>query len=215
MKSCVFILAAVALTACGEATQNTQSTFAGAVNSAVEQGASTRPATRFAQLVSQGVPRLQVSLVGQEAGGVLRRDVIMAGVVTWLGQDGATMAFQDGFLRGTRGLVSDVLGTDIAATRAAVLAGRGARTQRAHSFLDGNNQSVTQVYDCTVTRESDAVLPISQRQIPVRLMQERCTGAGQSFTNFYWVRKADNTVVQSRQWLGEEAGVLSTRLIDS
>ena len=73
-----------------------------------------------------------------------------AGHQTWDVQVGFTVAFRDGLMVATRGLGGDLMGADVAQVRAALDAGGGTAIRR-QDYLDGQDQVVTETYECTIS----------------------------------------------------------------
>jgi hypothetical protein len=122
-----------------------------------------------------------------------------AGHVTYDVQVGFTVSFRDGLLVATRGLGDDLMGADVAQVRAALDAGGGTAVRR-HDVLDGQDQVVTQTYQCMIVAAGMETVDLGLRQENLPKFSETCVGAGVQFENLYWMG-GDGTVLSSRQYI--------------
>ncbi len=172
-------------------------------------------APRFVPLATQSPlpPALQVAIIEQDLASTVLLEMRRDGVDTWLTPDGATLTTRDGFLLATRGFGQGLLASDITQPRAMVLAGQAGLSERFHTYLTGNDETVTRTYRCMIENRGARILQIGGDDVPVRLMAEDCRSLDQSFLNLYWVSTQTNRVLQTRQWAGEFLGVLTTRVV--
>ena len=172
-------------------------------------------APRFVALAQQTPlpPALQVALIDQDLASTILLEQRRNGINTWLTPDGASITTQDGFLLATRGFGQGLLAAEIDEPRAMVLAGREGPTVRFHSYLTGNDEVITRTYRCLIENRGARTLQIGGNDVVVRLMAEDCRSLDEAFLNLYWVATANNVVLQTRQWVGEFLGVLTTRVV--
>lgn len=161
----------------------------------------------YAALALAGAPVLQVGVEAAGTATLARREGLRAGVATYVTPDGAAVILQDGMLRGTRGLGADLLASDIAAPRDLILSLREGTAARFHTFLDGENQAVTQRFVCAVAVQGAREIAIGAEPLGTVLVTEDCG----DFVNYYWVLPTAARVVQSRQWGGAFSGVIVMR----
>lgn len=173
---------------------------------------SRAPVPQVLAAAQAGAPIMQVIVNDREQSSLVVRETRRDGVETWLAPDGISLSLQDGFLLTTRGLGGDVLGSDVAESRALVLALRPGRATRLHSFLDGDNQVQRRAYICDITRQADAEIALTEGMVATRVMVEDCSSADQQFLNLYWLDR-QGQIVQSRQWAGDFAGPLTFRIV--
>jgi hypothetical protein len=142
--------------------------------------------------------------------------VALAARPTWRTADGVSLTLVGGGLvASTRGLGADLDASDVAASAALIEAGRGGTARRRHIYRDALYRPVTLVFDCTIAPVGPEVLVLNGQRRPVLRLDERCAGAGLSFTNSYWRDARGPLIRQSTQWLGPELGVIHLqRLID-
>ncbi|OAN97745.1 hypothetical protein A8B74_10545 [Sulfitobacter geojensis] len=141
-------------------------------------------------------------------GGFLR-EAKRGNIESWLGNDGVSLTFDRGVLHGTRGIGAGLLASDVSQVANAVLAGRSGEVQRIHTYLNGNDQAVSRAYSCTITNQGSETIDLDTGATSTRRMLENCRNLDQAFTNTYWVDPRRGTIVQSRQWGGEDIGELA------
>lgn len=169
--------------------------------------------SRALALSQAGAAQLQVSFLKLERAGTMLREGERAGLTTWLSADGATLITEDGMLRGMRGFGGGMMASDISQSLERVLRGQDGPSERFHSFLKGDDQIETRTYHCTVSTRGDRTIKVGGRPLDTRLMAEECNSTTQEFLNLYWVSRADNQIVQSRQWAGDFLGIVTTRVV--
>lgn len=125
-------------------------------------------------------------------------------VRVWQARDGAQVAMRGGLVTATHGLGFDLVAADLSGINAA-LAGGPARYRRQFSYLDGDLEIVTLVYDCRIRISPDT------GALHVTRFRETCVGAD-TFENMYH-RGADGTLWWSRQRVSARVGSLEIELI--
>lgn len=174
--------------------------------------AATMPA-RVQSLAQSGAPRLQVGFPATGRSGVMLREASRDGVQTWVSADGAALVLQDGLLRGTSGFGAGLLSSDIAGSRALVLAKQPGVADRFHTYLTGNDRAVTRTYRCTIENRGNRLIETAAGTTAAILVAERCQSLDQQFLNLYWVSPTGRDMLQSKQWTGPFLGHVSTRAV--
>jgi hypothetical protein len=118
---------------------------------------------------------------------------------------------QQGMVVGSRGFGGGLMASDVTQSLDAVLSGQGGYVLRFHSFLNGNDETVTRSYKCEVKSLGSNPATILGELIPARQMTETCRSLEQVFVNSYWVAEAGGAIIQSRQWLGDFLGSVTLR----
>ncbi len=169
----------------------------------------------FTKLDRTGAPLMIVSV--EERDGAIGTFVLQtkgaSGIETWISADNISLAVDHGMVVGTRGFGGDLLSSDVSQSIEIVLNGQTGHTQRFHNFLDGNNQSKTRSFACTVSSRGPWELDLGKRTVPTRLMQEDCKSLDHSFRNYYWVDLTNQEILQSRQWIGDYSKTLAMRKV--
>ncbi len=180
---------------------------------ALLQPGKAQPDPRIQPLLDADAPRLQVGFLDSGLAGVMLLENSRDGVRTWLSVDGATLLTRQGMIVGERGFGAGLMASDIAQSMDAVLGGYRAETVRFHSFLTGNDRTEMRSYKCVVENRGDKIVTIRGTPTSTRMMRETCNSTDQNFVNVYWISNTSGQIVQSRQWLGDFAGVVTTRQV--
>ncbi len=200
------IALAFGLAACGDP-QGAQDKALGVLTGEA-QTLETGWTQRFTALRKAGKgPALKVTITSKDISGGFLRETKQGNIETWLGSDGVGLNFDRGVLHGTRGLSTGMLASDVSASASAILSGKSAQVRRIHTFLDGNDQAVPQVFDCAITNQGTEVIKLDNGKHKTRRMSETCRNGDHVFTNTYWV--GGGRILQSLQWSGEPIGQLS------
>ncbi len=163
-------------------------------------------------LASQGKPVLQVGILSKKTGTLVALDTVRGPFETWVSADGASITMRDGMMVATRGLGGDMLGSDIDESRAAITRRSPGRVTRFHTFLDGENRAQRRAYICDIADRGPRDVPFGAVSVPAQLIAEDCASQDQAFLNLYWLDQSGR-IVQSRQWAGEFAGILTFRIV--
>ena len=126
--------------------------------------------------------------------------------VTWIDSRQVTLTLQEGLLVATRGLPRDLMGADVAETRAALRRG-GGTARRVHDYLDDQDQIARELLHCSIELKGPETIEILDIRRQTRRFEETCSGDVLSFTNIYWVDAAGR-VPRSLQAVSPEAGYL-------
>ncbi len=180
-----------------------------------EPSSASQPAgqfpPRFVTLMEDmTVPALTLVVETRSQTGRLLMESRINGVETWLSSDLSAVMLENGMLQGTRGIGSELFAAELSEPMALILSGRKGYSNRLHSNFNGNEEIVTQNFRCLVEVGGSAVLKLEIGNVPTRVMTEDCKSKDQSFRNTYWISTKSGTIVQSRQWAGEELGYIKT-----
>jgi hypothetical protein len=209
----VTLVAALVLTACsgtqGLLDRGLEMVDDGPARAKVPAGQFT---PRFGALVADtSVPLLVVAIENRNQSGRLLLEDTVNGVDTWLSADMSALIMQNGMLRGTRGVGTELFAADVSEPTRLILAGSTGHSDRLHSNLTGDDQIKTRTYRCLVENKGSDVINLEMGRVSTRVMTEDCKSVDQSFTNTYWVSVANGKIVQSRQWAGDEFGYIITQ----
>jgi hypothetical protein len=168
---------------------------------------------RFAALVADtSVPLLVVTIESSKQGGRLLLENSVNDVETWLSADMSALMIQNGIIRGTRGVGSELFASDISEPMNLILSGNTGYSDRFTSNLAGDDRIRTRTYRCLVETKGSDVINLEIGRVATRVMTEDCKSMDQSFTNTYWVSSTTGAIVQSRQWAGDEVGYMITQV---
>lgn len=167
---------------------------------------------RFAQLVRQDAPAMQIGVETRDTATVIRRETLRDGVATWISLDGASITLKQGLLQGTRGFGGDMMSSDTSAAAALIRSGQTGEAARFHSFITGENKIETRSYFCDISSRGARDIQVGTQQVATQLIEEKCLNPAQGFTNLYWVDRR-GAIVQSRQWAGAFTQALVLRTI--
>ena len=207
MKKSIFALCAAALLfGCTNDNDSLQQ-----LRQAVQPGKVVASDPRVERLIETRAPRKQVSFERNDLAGVVALESSRDGIETWLSVDGATLIMQQGMVVGTRGFGGGLMASDVTQSLGKVLSGQGGYTLRFHSFLNGNDETVTRSYKCEVKTLGANPATILGELVPARQLTETCRSLDQVFVNSYWVADSGGDIIQSRQWLGDFLGSVTLR----
>ena len=124
---------------------------------------------------------------------------------TWLGADGATITFESGILKATRGMRGDLMGAASSMPNWSQIK-KSADYNRELAYLDGNNKTYIEKFTCHIeTGGSSSSVTIFDVDFTVRQYNETCTGKDRKINNVYFVDKL-GLVRSSIQYHGEALG---------
>ncbi len=217
----ISLLGTLALAACsggtGLETGQTQSLqeIRTSFQNAIQRPSGPRPALpqlSRAFLDSLPLPALEAVLEDRDASAYMDPLQIKGNVTVWYTTDLSQLVTRDGLITGTRGLGSDMVSSDYAATLSAIAAGSGS-AQRRLNLTNDLDQNILVSMSCTVQTVGTETLEIVELTFATRHVQETCLYSGGTITNDYWVDSRNpRKIWKSRQWLGPEAGFIKTRL---
>lgn len=168
---------------------------------------------RFIALLRANAPALQMAFVETQVSGGL----LLAGrngpYETWLSPDNASIVLERGMLHSMRGFGAGLMSSELSEPLDLVLNQREGVSDRLHTYLTGDDRTVTRTYRCLISDDGIRNLTIPDGTIQTRLMIEDCRSLDQEFRNFYWVEPRSGRILQARHWSGDELGAISTRVV--
>jgi hypothetical protein len=210
------------LTACGPLQQDNANANAlkgvfSRITGAVTAGGTADAAAGDSELTGEGQPLtrdlldaqdvdlLRLSIISQEATGLVIFGGVNGSKVTWLSGVGSSFVFDGGLLVGTRGLGDDLMGSDVAAAKVSL--NGGGNHLRTLDFLNGLSQIERRTYQCVSVQTGREDITIVERTYATAVIEETCSGENNSFKNTYW-RDRNGVIWQSRQWISGGVGYL-------
>lgn len=156
-------------------------------------------------------PILAVELPELMVGATLQLIGNNGSVQTWRTADNITLSFERGFLIESRGLIDDLLTSDVSSVASGVFAGidAGSFYGRINEYIGGEDQVVKVVFQCTQTgRRNETIQTLSANRSVTRVSEE-CRSTTRSINNTYWIG-SDGTMWKSVQWVSPLVGYLQT-----
>lgn len=197
-----------ALSACGTVVdQNT------AFSQSLARFQPQQTVPRFAAIQQTGAPRLQVALVRDDLASDLLLERRNDPFEYWLSSDGVQLVLQSGVIHSTRGLGEGLMASELSQPLARIASLEPGPSFRFHTYLTGNDETVTRTYSCDFRWVRDIEIPVSGSRIQTVLLRESCNSLDQYFENLYWVDPDNRRIVQSRQWAGPYIEAISTRIV--
>lgn len=132
--------------------------------------------------------------------------------ITWVSEDGISLAFQSGVLTSTRGLSDDLMSADISATLAALRGSTRTDYTTFSSYLGEAGETQFRSFVCSLADGHSVSLEMMGQTVQAERFDETCASLTQSHTNSFWIA-GDGTMWRSRQWIGDDAGYLVTDLL--
>ena len=133
---------------------------------------------------------------------------------TWLGADGATITFDQGVLKASRGMGDDLMGSSSFVPQWAKIKDDEITYVRELDYLTGNNKTSTLVLNCTMKKsENQEQIEIWDVKFKVRLFTEVCFSDDKIITNTYYL-DTYNRVRKSLQYHSETVGYIQTERLD-
>lgn len=124
---------------------------------------------------------------------------------SWGGNERRSVTTRNGMITATRGLMNDLMSSDVTASLSLVSARQSGSATRVQRYLDGENHTVSVTANCTITRgERTRVQAGSIDRMAVE-MTESCETGERSFRNLYRVDDSGR-ILQSVQWLNDTYG---------
>lgn len=157
-----------------------------------------------------GKPVLITELPKQKIAAVVAQTADNGGHTTWIAGDNVGIYTKAGMLTGTRGIGSDLMFSQIDGPLSIVTGTGNGLAPRVMKYLDGNNQVVTHVYECSYVRSGNDVFETCVRDdkdtagTTDRLAEET---EQKTIENSYFVDRSGR-IQSSRQWVGESNGYM-------
>lgn len=125
----------------------------------------------------------------------------------WFSADDKSVAFRDGVIVATRGLVRDMQSTDEP----------DIRTTRGNAVRDlyyrmGDESIQRFRFYCQITDRGPSGAEVLDRIYPARLVTEACSDGDTEFTNAYWIGNTGE-IRRSRQWISPEVGYVAVQKV--
>lgn len=196
---------------CSPAGGGSGSAFERVMSAGKPQTTSALQTIRYLEQLTHDAPQMKF---GVEAAGIASLavfDVKRNGVETWLTDNGLSYSLQDGFLRGTRGLLDDLMTAEVSQVREAI---KGLQTTQVSYFtthIGPETQTVKRKFDCQISTRRQEDLIVNGKSLDTTIMVESCEGDGITFENLFWVQAGDRRIVQSRQWVSPKIGSVVMR----
>ncbi len=132
---------------------------------------------------------------------------------TWLGADGATITFDNGILKASRGMGDDVMGGISFMPSWGSIDGSKNYTKKL-SYLSGNNKLYIQKFDCKIIKTSKKInVKIWEVIFKVNKFEEICFWNDKIIKNIFYLDN-ENIVRRSRQYHSESLGYIVTERLD-
>lgn len=205
---------AALLSACGPlANENPLSGIGQAVRGAIAGGGdeAAAPADPRQALTREAIEQLPTDLIlvavpsrGAIAG--LLRSGNNGNRTTWISPDGISVTTEAGLVVATRGFGFDVMAADVSGLRA-VLDG-AASGRYVLETLNGRDQVVREVFDCTPGTRTAEAITIVERTYQTTKLQIICGNSERRFGSNFWIDRS-GTVWKSQQFTTAELGFLN------
>ena len=159
-----------------------------------------------------GVPILFVEIDRGQNGTMTQYPGVGVGQ-TWLGVDGSTITLDNGFLKATRGIGDDLMGSEIS-LEIDWNDLKEISYKRRMAYLRFDNKMLINEYSCTLKDMKNLeTINLFDADFSVNHMQESCLGDAGSFVNDYYI-DTEGLVRNSRQYHGEKIGYMTIARID-
>ena len=133
---------------------------------------------------------------------------------TWLGADGATITFDQGILKASRGMGDDLMGSSSFMPQWTKIEDNETAYIRELNYLTGNNKISSLVLNCTIKKDKKREqVDIWDVNFIVRKFTEECLNDRKAITNTYYL-DTDNLVRKSLQYHSETVGYIQTMRLD-
>lgn len=157
--------------------------------------------------------RLRVSLPNTGAVAVLAPVAQNRDVTVWQTLDGITLSFRRGVLVATRGLGDDLMSADVEGDINLLHAtGGDGYYPHIRSYLDGEDQTVFQSYQCRRTGQATTSVELANQVTSARRIEVLCISPEQEFTNIFWLNGMGR-VIKSRQWVSVAVQYMETERV--
>ena len=126
---------------------------------------------------------------------------------TWLGADGATITLQNGIIKATRGMRSDVMGSASSLSPWSEVTDTS-EYSRQISYLGGDNQTYSKSFSCVIKKYNKKTsIIIFDIPFDVQKYVESCMSNTEKINNIYFI-DSNNIVRRSKQYHGPALGYL-------
>lgn len=133
---------------------------------------------------------------------------------TWLGADGATITLDRGFLKASRGMGDDIMGSSFYTPNLAKIGKNTESYNKKVSYLNGNNKIYTKIFICKIKRaREEELLELWELTYTVIRYDEICSNGSFSVNNVYYLDK-NKIMRQSIQYHSDTIGFILTQRLD-
>lgn len=209
------LLATVALGACGNDSnvQRTKQVFGGVFDGLLKKKGPAGKAVPLEQQMAQVLsgttqPVVLASIENRGASAFLLEIERNLSYATYATAQKQTLVLRHGLLSGSRGFGADLMSTDLAGSEALVRARSAGSSQRKMRYLDGEDQTFTYSFNCTMSVGKTQDVQSGLIATRATRMTESCKSETREFENTYVVDKS-GFVIASRQWFGPLNGYIA------
>lgn len=206
MRRILLSLVLSAVAACSPAANTSQSLTERAITMGKPQTTSMLQNLRYLKQYTNDEPQMKFGIEKTGTASLALFDLKRDGVETWLTDNGLSYALEDGFLINTRGMQDDLMSSEISETQQAVLKHQNRTVNRYTTHIGPESQTIRRHFVCEVSLRGDDDLTVNGKIVKTVVMAEACGDGAINFENLYWIRKSNNTLVQSRQWISAMVG---------
>ena len=133
---------------------------------------------------------------------------------TWLGADGATITFDRGVLKASRGMGDDLMGSSLSMPPWSNITKKAEMYSRELIQISGNNKISKRVFSCVIKKiSSDEQIEIWDINFKVAKFEENCSNGMHTFKNTYQV-DTQGIVRRSTQYHSETLGYILIERLD-
>lgn len=185
---------------------------AGGGGGAAAEAQAIDPRQALTREIIEGLPNdlLLVDVPSRGATATLLRAGANGNRQTWISPDGISVTLEGGLIVATRGFGFDLMAADVRGPRAII--GGAAGGQMVIETLDGRDQVIRQVFDCTAGERVADPVTIFERSYRTTRVQVICGNGDLRFGNNYWV-DGSGAVWKSQQFVTPELGYLGTEAL--
>lgn len=144
-----------------------------------------------------------VTLENNGAQAVVGKIATNGDVETWSSVDNLRLSMREGVVLASRGFSDDLMSAQV--PRLAQIKQTNTPYTRRYVTLTGDDQPVTQAFDCKTARVGGESITIVDLKFATQRITEACAGPTGSFTNDFWF-EIGGKLRRSRQWVGEAVG---------
>lgn len=211
-RKSALVLALAALTACGSTNDDSLSLIKQLPASfkKKETGAIVVSAEQMTQALSSTTAAVNLYAIESRKVQFLMVDIQRNGPYQSFGSASRqVIAMRDGMITSTRGFGGDLMSSDVDQLLPAVI-GRAGSAQYVMRFLTPENITETRTYSCQLSSGGPISAELSAAFGSAEVINAKCSGEQGSFTNTYSVTH-DGFILNSRQWLGETFGYVTSQ----
>jgi len=166
---------------------------------------------RIEQLAQGSAPAIVILVEEKDALGALYQVQSRNGVTTWLSADNSMIVLDHGLLTATRGLGSDLMEARSVEAASLILTMKEGHATRHYGHLNGRDEIQPTTFTCTTRNRGARNIVIGETTFRTQLMREHCESESASIKNLYWVSLNGKGILQSRQWVSPDVGMISVR----